>query len=158
MMPTHIVAVGGLVKDSSGRVLIAKSKRHGNWEFLGGQVEVGENLEEALIREIKEESGVTSRVIRLAGVYSNVKYYTDDRGVFIPTKVMLDFVCEYLDGTPADSDETESVMWVPAQRARELIVNPTLKMRLENMLNCDGAVKYCAYETRPFVEHFTRLF
>lgn len=95
----------------------------------------------ALVREIREESGVTARVVRLAGVYSNVKQYTDNRGVFIPTKIMLDFVCEYVEGTPANSNETESVMWVPATQALELITTQPLRMRLENMLNCDGTVK-----------------
>lgn len=156
IMPTHIIAVGGLVRDCSGRVLICKSRRRGNWEFPGGQVEVGENLEEALVREIRGETGITAQVLRPAGLYSNVKQHTDDSGVFIPTKIMLDFTCEYVNGTPAGSDETENVMWVTVQTALDLVTIQPLRLRLENMLNSNGTVKYTAYETRPYVERFTK--
>ena len=71
--PVHIVAVGGLVYNNSGEILVAKSVRKNTWSFLGGQVEVGENLEEALKREIYEESGVEVTVRKLVGIYSNVQ-------------------------------------------------------------------------------------
>lgn len=47
-MPTHIVAVGGIVEKEQGHVLLVKTQ-HGGWVFPGGQVEVGENLIDALI-------------------------------------------------------------------------------------------------------------
>ena len=50
--PVHIVAVGGLVYNNSGEILVAKSVRKNTWSFLGGQVEVGENLEEALNNDV----------------------------------------------------------------------------------------------------------
>ena len=157
MMPTHIVAVGGIVRDGAGRVLIAKSKRHGFWEFLGGQVGNGENLEEALVREIKEESGIEARVVCLAGIYSNVQSYTDPKLGFVPTKLMLDFICEYISGTPTDSNETESVKWVSPDEALDLISADSYGIRLGNMLDYDGHVGYVAYETRPFVERHRRI-
>lgn len=59
--PTHIVAKGGFVEDGQGNILLVKT-RDGGWVYPGGQVEVGENLIEGLIREIKEESGNDSSV------------------------------------------------------------------------------------------------
>lgn len=156
--PTHIVAVGGLVRRDDGQVLICKSKR-GHWEFPGGQVEIGENLEEALVREIKEETGITSKVVNLVGIYSNTKSYTNDRGVFIPTKLILDFICDYLSGIPTDSNETESVTWASVSRALELITHQSYRKRLENMLARDGTIKYRAYESYPsFVQTLSRDF
>ncbi|MGC6590525.1 NUDIX hydrolase [Paenibacillus sp. Dod16] len=69
--PTHIVAKGGFVEDGQGNILLVKT-RDGGWVYPGGQVEVGENLIEGLIREIKEESGNDSSVSYLIGVYSNL--------------------------------------------------------------------------------------
>ncbi|MBD8498573.1 NUDIX domain-containing protein [Paenibacillus arenosi] len=61
-MPTHIVAVGGIVKNEEGQVLLVRTQ-HGGWVFPGGQVENGENLMVALSREIKEESGIDIEVL-----------------------------------------------------------------------------------------------
>ena len=57
LMPTHIIAVGGITEDKEGNILLVKTY-HGGWVFPGGQVEEGENLIDALTREIKEESGI----------------------------------------------------------------------------------------------------
>ncbi|SUA98947.1 NUDIX domain-containing protein [Paenibacillus thiaminolyticus] len=42
-MPTHIEAVGGIVENEQGHILVVKAK-HDGWVFPGGQVEAGENL------------------------------------------------------------------------------------------------------------------
>lgn len=68
--PRHIVAVSGMIEDDAGRVLLVKTPRRG-WEFPGGQVELGETLIEALVREVCEESGCEVEVDRLVAVYSN---------------------------------------------------------------------------------------
>lgn len=66
--PTHIVAVGGLINNSEGKILLVKHPRRG-WEFPGGQVKTGEDLISALKREVKEESGVDISVKKLVDVY-----------------------------------------------------------------------------------------
>jgi 8-oxo-dGTP diphosphatase len=67
----HVVAVSGIVTDPRGRFPLVKGDRLG-WEPLRGQVELGEDLVEALKREIREESGVEVEAARLVGVYSNL--------------------------------------------------------------------------------------
>jgi 8-oxo-dGTP diphosphatase len=47
-MPTHIVAVGGFVENVQGEILLVQTQ-HNGWVFPGGQVEVGENLTDALM-------------------------------------------------------------------------------------------------------------
>ncbi len=65
-MPTLVVAA--IIQDSQGNYLCCKRAPHkqaaGKWEFPGGKPEQGESLQEALIREIKEELGVEIAVIR----------------------------------------------------------------------------------------------
>ncbi len=155
--PTHIVSVGGLVTDSEGNVLIGRSATGKKWRFFGGQVEPGENIEEALLRRIEEESGVTAQVVALAGVYSRVGLDRLDRhGNPLPTQLTLDFVCAYVCGEPRDTCETESVMWAPVETARALIDSQPMRTRFENLAGFQGRVAYLSYEAPPFTEHLKR--
>lgn len=65
-MPVHTVAVGGLAINENEEVLLVKNPRRG-WEFPGGMVEAGETLPQALIREIKEESGANVIITGIVG-------------------------------------------------------------------------------------------
>ena len=93
VMPTHIIAVAGVVKNSRGEVLLVKT-HHGGWVFPGGQVEVGENLMEAVQREILEESGIAAEVGEVFCIASNTGKHPGYNGVKeVPTKLMLYFCC-----------------------------------------------------------------
>lgn len=157
--PVHIVAVGGLVYDEKGNVLIAKSVRKKTWGFLGGQVEVGENLEEALKREVYEESGVDVSVEKLVGIYSNVQQTLwHDGHTIVPTKVTLDFICKYKSGTPTTSDETSEVIWVKPTEAKKLFTNPIFSLRLENFLKFNGEIFYHSFESQPHKFKFSNKY
>lgn len=134
-VPKHIVAVAGLVTDAQGRVLMLQSPRR-DWEFPGGQVEEGEDLTAALVREIEEETGVTVAVGALVGVYSNLKSHI----------VMLDFLCQPLGGEVRTSSESLCVEWVERKDALARITRPAIRDRMRDMLEFTGRVLYRAYE------------
>ncbi len=133
-VPKHIVAVAGLVVDDGGRVLMIRNLRN-EWEFPGGQVEEGENLIEALQREVLEETGVKVSVDGLVGVYSNVQSHI----------VMLDFRCKAVGGELKTSAESLEVEWVEPGEALSRIKLPVIQDRLKDMLNFKGQVIYRAY-------------
>jgi 8-oxo-dGTP pyrophosphatase MutT (NUDIX family) len=147
--PTHIVAVGGIVEDGEGHVLMVKLRDRG-WEFPGGQVENGEPLVAALRREVLEESGIAAEARHLVGVYSNTSSYKWRDGVTdVPSKVMFDFVCVATGGALAVSDETTESRWVPRDRALEMMTAPAIRTRFERYLNYDGRITVMSYVTRP---------
>jgi 8-oxo-dGTP diphosphatase len=136
-VPKHIVAVSGLVTDpSTGLILLIRSPRRG-WEFPGGQVEEGESLTDALIREVREETGLDVSVGALAGVYSNVRSHI----------VMFGFLCVWTGrGEPTTSSESLEVEWVTREEAMVRVVRPPLRDRLRDMLDFSGTVVYRSYE------------
>lgn len=66
---------GCIVFDEQNRLLLQKRSDCEKWGFLGGMVESGESVEEAAVREVKEESGLDVEVTSLYGVYS--KYFVE---------------------------------------------------------------------------------
>lgn len=147
--PTHIVAAAGYVFDDMGNILIVKT-HHRGWDATGGQIEEGENIEEGVLREILEESGVRASIKCLCGIYSNVgKHLFYDGVTPVPTKVMLDFICEYVEGELTCSNETSEVIWAPKEDVLSYITSPVQIYRFKNVLDYDGRVIYSSYVSRP---------
>ena len=138
--PKHIVAVSGLISHPNGQVLLIRSPRRG-WESPGGQVEKGEDLIEALQREIKEESGVTASIGSLVGVYSNIRS---------PSKVMFGFLGEYVSGKLTTSDESIETKWVDRDSILKKVTNPMIHDRIKDMLDFNGQILYRVYTTNPY--------
>ncbi|MEK4485492.1 NUDIX hydrolase [Psychrobacillus sp. FSL H8-0484] len=151
-MPTHIVAVGGIVENEQGEILLVKTQ-HGGWVYPGGQVEVGENLINALIREVKEESGIDIIVSNLIGVYSNTgihKWYDDVTDV--PTKLMMDYVCKPVSGELSTSEETSESRWVAKDEVLDLVTAPAIRTRYQAYLEFNGNINYMEYITKQNFE------
>jgi len=149
IMPTHIVTAAGVVENDKGEILLVKTY-HGGWVFPGGQVEVGETLIDAVIREIKEESGINVTVEKLFAISSNTATNKGYNGVKeVPTKVMMDFICTYVDGNLCTSDENSESCWVKKDKALDMIIAPAIRQRFQSYLDFDGNVQYLAYVTQP---------
>jgi 8-oxo-dGTP diphosphatase len=154
--PTHIVAVSGLIRNAEGKVLLMEHPRRG-WEYPGGQVEVGENLVQALEREVEEETGIIVRVGSLVGVYSNTQEGVQLDGVSrMPTKVIMSFLGEQVSGSLRTSEESLRVGWFQEEEALELCTHPVTSVRLRHMLEFNGNVVYEAYQTKPYEVHMSR--
>lgn len=69
--PKHIVSAAAIVINDKNEILLIKGPRRG-WEMPGGQVEEGEALSNAAIRETKEESGIDIEIIKFCGIFQNV--------------------------------------------------------------------------------------
>lgn len=148
--PTHIVAVDGIVENDKNEILLVKNRYHGIYTIPGGQVEIGENLIDALIREINEETGINVMVNKLICVSSNTCTYQGYNGYgTVPTKVMFGFTCKYLSGELCTSDETSESLWVPKDKVLEYITVPNLIERFKAYFNFQGDIQYLEYITKP---------
>ena len=138
--PKHIVAVSGLISHADGRILLIRGPRRG-WEFPGGQVEEGENLIEALQREIQEEAGIMTSIGSLVGVYSNIQS---------PTKLMFGFLGDYDCGELRTSDESLETEWVARDSVLQRISHPAIYDRMKDMIDFSGRVIYRVYTNNPY--------
>jgi 8-oxo-dGTP diphosphatase len=115
-----VVAACALV-DADGRVLIAERpagrSMAGLWEFPGGKVEAGERPEETLIRELKEELGLTVKEACLAPLTFASHAYPEFH-LLMPL-----YVCRRWDGA-ATPLEGQRLAWVRPNRLREYPMPP----------------------------------
>ena len=149
VMPTHIIAGAGIVINESNEVLMVKTYNAG-WVFPGGQVEVGENVIDAVKREVMEEAGVDIEVGEVFCISSNTGKYPGYNGVKeIPTKIMLDFICMARGGEPRPSDENSESAFIPKDEVLNLIQTPAIVERYKAYLEYAGRPIYMEYVTRP---------
>ncbi|MBQ6165280.1 MAG: NUDIX hydrolase [Clostridia bacterium] len=149
VMPTHIVAAAGIVINENDEILLVKHNRDG-WVFPGGQVEVGENVIDAVKREVMEETGVDIDVGEVFCISSNTGSYPGYNGVKeVPTKIMLDFICRAKSGMPRPSDENSESAYFPADRVPEMMEYPAVIERYKAFSEYTGRPIYMEYVTKP---------
>jgi len=152
VLPAHIIAGAGIVLNERNEVLMVKTYRSG-WAFPGGQVEVGENVIDAVKREILEETGVGVDVGEVFCIASNTGKYPGYNGVKeVPTKIMLDFICHAKSGTPRPSDENSESAFFSKDKALNLIQTPAVIERFKAFLEYAGRPIYMEYVSKPSFE------
>jgi len=107
------VAVGGVVLDGDRVLLVRRGQAPsvGRWSIPGGLVGLGERLEDAVVREIEEESGLRVRVLGLCGVIDRV-IRGDDAGAVRYHYVIIDYVSAVEGGVLRAGDDAAEARWV----------------------------------------------
>ena len=98
------LTVDGIVL-SDGKILLIKRKNDpfkGKWALPGGFVEYGEKVEDAVLREIFEETSLKTSINKIFGVYSDPN--RDPRGHTISIVYLLDIIGGNLKGSDDASD------------------------------------------------------
>jgi mutator protein MutT len=114
-----IVAVGAVVV-RDGCVLLARRGRapsYGLWSLPGGAVELGERVQDAVQREIREECGIEIEVTDVFEVFERL--VRDAEGKVQYHYVILDYVATWASGEPGASDEVLETRWVRPEDFRD---------------------------------------
>ncbi|MGX8237776.1 NUDIX hydrolase [Exiguobacterium undae] len=116
-MSTIVTAVKGIVRHDN-RILIvqraAADSGGGTWECPGGKIDFGEQPEDSLIREIREETGLTVTVDKIA--YASSILTHPDRQV-----ILLVYFCTAVTSSVTLSEEHDAYLWTDEQLIRQQI-------------------------------------
>ena len=120
MYPDHPVVGVGAIIISEGKILLEKRKNEpsrGKWSIPGGLVELGESVEQAVIREVKEETGLDVEALCLVDVVDNINF--DARGKVKYHYVIVDFLVNIRCGLPKAASDADELKWVPFSEVEE---------------------------------------
>jgi ADP-ribose pyrophosphatase YjhB (NUDIX family) len=110
------IGVGGAVLRGRELLLVRRASRHGhgNWQLPGGFIEPDETVDQAVVREIKEETGVTAEVEGVLGLRNR---YDPESG----NGIYIVLVLRQVGGTPlADGREVDQAGFFTLDQIREL--------------------------------------
>ncbi|CAM3529160.1 MULTISPECIES: NUDIX hydrolase [Brevibacillus] len=142
LSPKHVVSVSACITNPRGEILLVRNgHRPDTMEMPGGQVEEGESLQEAVHREILEETGITIKLHGVTGVYQNMS-----NGV-----ICVVFRGEYVSGVETiAAGETTEVVFLPITEDNlgQYITRPHFRRRLLDAME-PSIVPYEAFLVRP---------
>ncbi len=123
---TPLLTVDGVVVIDETNVILIRRKNppfQGQYALPGGFVDVGETVENACIREVKEETNVNVKIVKLIGVYSNPK--RDPRGHTASVAYLCELATNHED--PKAQDDAAGLEIVPISTI------PSLKLAFDHM-------------------------
>ena len=124
--------VGGLVFNLEGKVLLIKSHKWRNkYAIPGGHIELAETIEEALKREIKEETGLDIHDIQFILLQEFIfhdAFWKKRHFIF------LDYACKTKSSDVKLDSEAQDYIWVTLEEALRLPVEPYTKRTIEEYM------------------------
>src|SRR3989344_1422358 len=117
MIPGSVVAAGAIIEHEKEVLLVKTHKWGGHYSIVGGKVRRNERLEDALVREVKEETGLNASVGRHICTFDQLKnsgYYMGGvQHIFVDKVVRVESKKVRL------NDEAQEYIWLPAKVALE---------------------------------------
>ncbi|HEY7166177.1 MAG TPA: NUDIX domain-containing protein [Candidatus Binatia bacterium] len=120
------IGVGGAVVSENRLLLVRRCSRHGrgNWQLPGGFIEPDETIEQAVVREVKEETGVDAEVSAVLGLRSR---YDPESG----NGIYVVLVLRPLGGEPlADGREVDRAAYLTLEEIRGLSPLPPVNWEI----------------------------
>ncbi|MEM2103538.1 MAG: NUDIX hydrolase [Candidatus Bathyarchaeia archaeon] len=122
-----VVGVGAIII-CDGKILLEKRKGEpgrGKWSVPGGLVELGESVETAVVREVKEETGLDVKNPELIDVSDNIIW--DEDGRVKHHFVIVEYFLKLEGGELKAADDAEELKWVPLCEVENYDLTKTLK-------------------------------
>jgi ADP-ribose pyrophosphatase YjhB (NUDIX family) len=125
------VSASAAIFSERHQILLQQRSDGGQWGLPGGTVEIGECVRDTVVREVREETGLVVRPVRLVGVYSEPKLqvvrYPDGN---VWHYVTLCFECRVVRGHLTTSDETLALAYFRVnQLPRKLLPHHRIRIR-----------------------------
>lgn len=112
--PSPIVGVGAVIWNADNHIVLIRrgtAPRLGEWSIPGGKLEWGEGVREALLREVREETGLGVEIENLIDVVDSIT--RDPAGAVLRHYVLVDFTARHVAGALSCGSDAAEARWVP---------------------------------------------
>jgi len=111
--------VGALIFDGDKILLVERAGEplKGYWSLPGGLLETGELIEDAVRREIREETGLDVQLLYRFDIFERIM--RDDQGRPEYHYVLVDYICKIVGGEMRPADDVSRVEWVQVEKMRD---------------------------------------
>ncbi len=133
MMHTKIVQGAGAIifrNEKNGRLYLLLRSKGGTWGFAKGKVDQGESLQEAAIREVKEETGIS--ISLMPEFVKSIQYNFIDRSGEKLRKQVAFFLATTDTQEVILSDEHSEYIWLPYEQALKKSTYTNTKSLIES--------------------------
>jgi 8-oxo-dGTP diphosphatase len=115
-----ILGVGALIFDGDRILLIERGQQplKGFWSLPGGAVETGERLEDAIEREVFEETGLRVTARQIALIFERIMH--DGQGAPEYHYVLVDYLCDVQSGDLCAGDDSNCAQWFSLDSIEQL--------------------------------------
>lgn len=116
-----------MIRDNDRYLLIKRAANpdKGLWSVPGGLVEVGEKIQDAAIREAKEETCLDVKLVDRIGVVDKIEY--DEAGKVFYHFIIIQYLAEILGGEMCPMDDALEAEWVTLDQLPEFELTGSLK-------------------------------
>ena len=135
------VGVFAIILDEENNVLICHRRDHDLWNLPGGGLEKGETVENAIIREVAEETGLEVVIDRITGVYSK-----KDKN-----EVVFSFLCKIISGNIKLNDEADQIEYYSLDNIPHNF-SPKQAERLKDYFNKPNKIHYKLQTGKPSIQ------
>lgn len=141
-----IVTGGAIIRDEQNRILWQKRSDSNDWGLPGGGMHAGETIEETMLREVKEETGLEVISSTLYAVYSGERLkYTYPGGDDVVFVMFIFDVVADLEGKLAEDgktlrfedDESVKLVFYKVEAMNIEQINPAQRPLIEDLMNAD---------------------
>ena len=129
-----VPGASAIVTDNQGRILLQRRSDNARWALPGGVMDIGESIGQAIVREVREETGFEVEPEDIVGVYSDPGHvFAYDDGE-VRQQFSVCFVCRIVGGELQVSKESSEVAFFSPEEIEGLEMHESIRLRIQHYL------------------------
>ncbi|MYX41802.1 NUDIX domain-containing protein [Streptomyces sp. SID89] len=130
-----VPSVTAVVRDDAGRLLLIHKTDNNLWALPGGGHDIGERIEDTVVREVSEETGIQVEIDSIVGLYTDPEHVLAYDDGEVRQQFSICFRARPVGGSLRTSSESKEVRWVDPADLDRLDIHPSMMLRIQHGLD-----------------------